>query len=361
MSTVFLHIGTHKTGTTAIQRFLDRNRRVLARHGVCYPQFGSFASHPLAWAMGFSGKRVSDRQRKKLRARCERVFQRQISAAMKRGHNVVLSSEAFSAFNANRPFALDELGVLLKRHHLTDVKVVCYLRRQDDLVDSIYAERTKDGRPLELDRATKIWRLNYVRFLEYFSERFGPENIIIRPFERTQFVDGDLLTDFLSVLGVDRTDAYRLPQSKHRNFGFSRDVTTILSQCNASLTHPDGCHPQGMVKFLMKYFDKSTLTGGTLDRRWLSPEERRALRGRHEATNAQVAREYLGRDDGALFRERVDDGDASWEPYPGLPGDDGWYLVLRLLMARRRRVVTLGVLLLFAIVVFAAVAALWGV
>ena len=40
----FIHAGTHKTGTTAIQRFLAGNRETLARAGFYYPRSGCW--HP---------------------------------------------------------------------------------------------------------------------------------------------------------------------------------------------------------------------------------------------------------------------------------------------------------------------------
>ena len=37
MKTIFLHVGTHKTGTTSIQHFLARNRYELQERGFSYP------------------------------------------------------------------------------------------------------------------------------------------------------------------------------------------------------------------------------------------------------------------------------------------------------------------------------------
>lgn len=37
MATVYLHIGTMKTGTSALQRFLSDNREYLKQQGVLYP------------------------------------------------------------------------------------------------------------------------------------------------------------------------------------------------------------------------------------------------------------------------------------------------------------------------------------
>ena len=38
--TLFLHIGSHKTGTTSIQNFLAHNRDLLAARGYGYPVTG---------------------------------------------------------------------------------------------------------------------------------------------------------------------------------------------------------------------------------------------------------------------------------------------------------------------------------
>lgn len=40
MATLYLHIGTPKTGTTAIQNFLPLNKSLLNEQGFCYPDFG---------------------------------------------------------------------------------------------------------------------------------------------------------------------------------------------------------------------------------------------------------------------------------------------------------------------------------
>lgn len=48
---IHLHIGTHKTGTTALQQTLAENREQLVQQGFLYPQAGwhQFAQHFLAF------------------------------------------------------------------------------------------------------------------------------------------------------------------------------------------------------------------------------------------------------------------------------------------------------------------------
>ena len=40
MGTIFLHIGMPKTGTSALQKFLAANRRLLEKKGFVFPDFG---------------------------------------------------------------------------------------------------------------------------------------------------------------------------------------------------------------------------------------------------------------------------------------------------------------------------------
>ncbi|WP_397544404.1 hypothetical protein [Roseovarius salis] len=51
MPTLLIHIGAHKTGTTALQRAFEQNTAVLAAHGVTYPRTNwfHFAQHRLAF------------------------------------------------------------------------------------------------------------------------------------------------------------------------------------------------------------------------------------------------------------------------------------------------------------------------
>ncbi|HEY4377379.1 MAG TPA: hypothetical protein VGM93_09480, partial [Acidimicrobiales bacterium] len=55
---ILVHIGPHKTGTTALQSMLDRGRSAMAEHGVLYPgtkgahhdEARSLRQHSAGWA-----------------------------------------------------------------------------------------------------------------------------------------------------------------------------------------------------------------------------------------------------------------------------------------------------------------------
>lgn len=138
--TLFLHVGTHKTGTSTVQTALYANRLRLAEAGVLYPTEGVYCT-PAGWSgpppegghryLAFSMMGTwppwdrwdvtapLDECRRSLRGDLERWRRREGRA------DVVLSSEYwFRDVDPHRLRALvDGLGYRLR--------VVVYLRRQD--------------------------------------------------------------------------------------------------------------------------------------------------------------------------------------------------------------------------------------
>jgi len=44
--TLYLHCGTHKTGTTAIQQYLNNNLSLLEKNNLIYPRIGYTKNYP---------------------------------------------------------------------------------------------------------------------------------------------------------------------------------------------------------------------------------------------------------------------------------------------------------------------------
>lgn len=119
---LFLHVGPHKTGTTAIQLFCERNRNQLAKEGFWYPKAGlasgqhmvlpgCYISHhphiPESLLGGSPEKIVAD-----------------IAAEVPRGLTPVMSSEVFWELFCNQPDAFESvLEVLGRRYHVHVVVV----------------------------------------------------------------------------------------------------------------------------------------------------------------------------------------------------------------------------------------------
>jgi hypothetical protein len=109
-----LHIGPHKTGTTAIQRFCDRNRDRLAKAGFWYPRSGSAsAQHMLLPACHISSHRCIPAA---LLGGCPEEIVGSIAAEVPRGLTPLMSSEVFWELLCELPEAFDSVLALLSRY-----------------------------------------------------------------------------------------------------------------------------------------------------------------------------------------------------------------------------------------------------
>ena len=218
LSELVVHVGMGKTGTSSIQHFLRANEEVLAEHGVLYPRSPGGRRHIrlglfITPDAEFSGSRVARRQRK------DPVWRDQIlesPAAFRDAFETALVDEV-DASGQPRVLLSDEavfgssegsmrlLGDFARRHG-ADLRLVCYLRRQDDHVASRYQQAVKWGevrriaeRTAELDLGP---RYDYDARLAAWSRVAQPDDLVVRRFERARFHGGSLTRDFLDAAGV---------------------------------------------------------------------------------------------------------------------------------------------------------------
>ena len=134
-----VHVGTFKTGTTAIQKLLARNRQFLeANHGILYPrtaEIGAGGHHNLVYELTGSWKyNASLGGFKEL----ETEFVRSSATSL------ILSAENLSSYALTNPgiapaFArlADDLGC--------ELRAICYVRPQWEYIDSYYSQGVKSG------------------------------------------------------------------------------------------------------------------------------------------------------------------------------------------------------------------------
>lgn len=149
--TCILHIGTGKTGSTTLQRFLRHNAGSLERNGVLVPISVGAAEHVAVpiFAMEDSKRRavrvrsklLSDGDITEYRNGFRERFVREVNKSD--AHTVLLSSERCWS-------ALDEDMELLRIRDLIgelcdNVRVVVYLRPQHEYAISVYTTLLKNG------------------------------------------------------------------------------------------------------------------------------------------------------------------------------------------------------------------------
>lgn len=308
MKTLYVHIGIPKTATTSIQKFCSDNETVLNKHGYCYPRFPwKYTPNPTRRNGLFLYKEIAEngiRQREEEDRRRAEGFA-VIQELFKTFDYVILSDEIiWHASYRRRKTIWNEIKEQGERIGFS-VKIIVYLRRQDEYVSSWWNQIIKAGAkypptgyeetPWEEYRANipPSMQIDYCHALEKIAAVLGKENIIVRRFERNQFYGGMIESDFLHCLGLELTDEYSIsPQySNQRLSGNTPEIKRVIN----SLPDVTWQEQTFFRKVLLKCSETSEQVYPCS---MFSREEAIDFMKQFQAGNDTIVREYLGEEDG---------------------------------------------------------------
>ncbi len=221
--TLYIHIGSPKTGTTAIQGFLKNNGKPLRHAGVNYMSAGR---------INIAHNGIAGSFRKGEGAEVCAEIATEVEESRFPIH--IISSEMFFRPAVARVMGRDLFGGLpdwLRRR----TKIIVYLRRQDRYLEALYKQLVKNARIPTGAMAffeRKLESLAYAYSLDPYASRFGAENIILRPFERQHFRNGDVIEDFVDQIGVDLMGNLSRPDTS-TNKTFSLEMSEVLGMLAA--------------------------------------------------------------------------------------------------------------------------------
>lgn len=220
---LILHIGQSKTGTSAIQDHLARNRSSLLKAGYLYPRI-TRGNVPLNIANhnGFADSLVRPTVFPRLTAE-EYVSQILEQSADRTVHTVILSAEHFlggqprvwdvsssEEFNFLYAKKLQNLANFTEKFETT---IVCYLRPQASWLSSGINQTIKIARLINPDVNVCESDKNFFDMAKMtlrYSERLSawesitkPRSMIVVPYVRSALVGGDSVTDFMRRVGME--------------------------------------------------------------------------------------------------------------------------------------------------------------
>lgn len=329
--TIYLHIGTPKTGTTTIQVFLEANAERLRERGVIIPTSLGRRNHRritmysqddgvvdnLRKAKGYTSQEQIDKFRTGFLA----AFTEEASSWGK-DDIIVFTSEQMTKIQS--PTAFERLKALCALAGHT-VKVVMYVRRQDHYFASEYSQFIKGAKTTTVESELKLAKrpvYDHRKRANWWAAAFGKENVIVRPFETAQFHKKDLIADFMHIIGIDSIDDLERQQTQNE----ALDVYTLeyLRLMNAHFPRWVGRRSNPRRAALVHALEE--ISDGPKFR--LTAQDARKVLTRFEDGNAEVAREFLGRDDGALFAEAAPSNEGT---YPQLTLEKAAEISARLL------------------------------
>ncbi|WMS40990.1 hypothetical protein RDV64_12920 [Acuticoccus sp. MNP-M23] len=187
MDQLTLHIGHQKTGTTSLQFTFRDNAALLAEHGLHFWD-GHPAHHPMA--RKFHAPLTTQGDHRVVRNFVEALKATSLPQAM-------ISTETFVRLTDDEVKAL----VALLRPLAKTLKVLVYVRHPVGFASSAAHQRVRmGGRLAQAEENPGIVPLRMI--LKRWTDAVGPENMIVRPFDRGLLKNGDVIDDALDVLGV---------------------------------------------------------------------------------------------------------------------------------------------------------------
>lgn len=322
VKTIFIHVGAGKTGTSALQSFLSMNLERLAESGLYVPLVGAvenqkyIAHHFLSGTSRFSS---------------EDPFEAWRAIAELKNEKVLISSEVLH----NRITQDDGVAFFESVKEILNgwtIRVIFYVRREDDWLESVYAQWIKSGtlRTGEtFSDFARRYRPKLAKQIKLFESLFGKSSLIVRPFKRDTLINRNIVDDFFNVID------HEIPEGAERPAGdvntrlpvgfldFKRVYNSICAdQQQAQLINGDLFALGKMLSHGAS--DTHTLTKG------LTTEEQQRLRLRCEKSFDDLYNEFPQL--ATLFDDRAEDEapDARAEPCP----DEDDRLIIAFLMRR---------------------------
>jgi hypothetical protein len=235
--TCLVHIGPHKTGSTAIQVALDSARDRLAEHGVAYVTTGSYRPRKAGWALGIRGRPSGTRKPPM------RQWRRLVEAV--RAADAVRVCVSNEDFGRATPSQITRLVADLKGDR---VHVVAVARRLDRYLPSQWQERVKAGDErtyeawlrvvLDADDPEPDWDRDNVWFSHDVRALVDRWTAVVGP-ERFTLIVGDEADHtvtpraFEALLGLP--EGFVVPDPSRSNRGLSWAETELLRETNQLL------------------------------------------------------------------------------------------------------------------------------
>jgi len=229
MKILYIHIGTHKTGTTAFQNILKKNStKLLRKDGVALIDIEEFPRLKEFKQSDEVDKGLADDLAGFLEQRAVR-------------HKNILSYEGFSGKTTKVVYS--NTGVLAKilrdATQSFETKILVFFRRQDEFIQSLFTQKVHQGQSIQIqdfinDLDFKF--LDWNNFLNPWIQTFGEENITVFPYDPIVLNEKkvhELLNDVIKSKTLSA-----IQDVPEKNIGMSKNATQIMKGMSEVL-NPD--------------------------------------------------------------------------------------------------------------------------
>jgi len=317
--TIYLHIGTPKTGTTAIQHYGIDNCQALANQGVYY--------YPKDYIQSWHG----------------------------RGHHYpmdIVNSPATLKFLENSQFekvvissegmvdyTTEQIETITDYFSEFNVSVIIYIRRQDHLFHSLYNQYVKwryyckatcdelaenllslnettikklfntDNDPSLIQQIRSSFdMLDYYKIINRWSKFVGKDNINIRIYENDKLYQANIVSDFYRIFNLEIAPPQTFP-----NMSLDDSLLDFLYLFNLrEVTSHSPLNLRQHLAEIIWRMSETRYNTETVSSNRLSNDNRKILLERYSNGNKMIANEYLNIGELTLFNNEFPPDDLTY-------------------------------------------------
>lgn len=241
---LILHVGIHKTGTTAIQTGLARHAEFLQRRG--------YSQAVLHWDLPYLHEAFNPKECGKTREDIDLLSARNRFrewALQQTCEKIILSGEAMTLFLWEGRGCDDDVGRTLLGG-FADTTVVLYLRRQDRFIESAYGQLVMNGLADSFEQFGQAQETDMFRILDWHEKvvhlrsLLPDAKILVKLYEHA-IEGGDIFRDFLQSIGIEAIPDAIATSRENQSLGWPQ--IALVRLCNQ---HRDAEHRQALIQAL---------------------------------------------------------------------------------------------------------------
>jgi hypothetical protein len=260
--TIFLHIGTFKTGTSSIQQYLHTHAEELEAQGYFVPRGQLIGHHdlPLSLIKRYTPFRA---EWPSFSGDSESIWGGVLSQIeTSRCEKIVISSENFcDLVNEHVRRQGEQLRNALKSYlQPYKIRVIVYLRKLDAYAQSMYGEVVKvSTKWASLDDMVRTYikhdsiHVHPSRYLDFYADAFGKENVTVKLYSSETLRGGDVVMDFLRTIGV-KVQEDIMDRKLQANVSLSEE--SVLLKRVFNLSGPSGYEMNKQISNLLISLDR---------------------------------------------------------------------------------------------------------
>lgn len=231
MTTLYIHIGDAKTGTSYLQKYCAQHEEALLAQGILYPKSARLspngvAHHHVPFSINRYPEWISAQHHLAL---ADVVRSISIEAEENPETRVLISSEGFCSFRS-----LNTVESIARAFDDYNVRIIVYIRRPDAWYASFYAQNIK-AYPYSVAHFREFMarhRNSVYGVVSLYSRVFGPSNVYARSYENAIHSLQGIVGDLSRLLDIELPSP---PSAETENVSPKSQDIALLRLLNAEL------------------------------------------------------------------------------------------------------------------------------